>query len=206
MLFAPPQKKIICILLFLSIVYFLIFIPPNIAASKNLAMVSVFEPDEAVPLPYVFNMIRPADNLKNALLQFAFYKYYFYGFPYFAYSAFVLLPLQWLNQINNIPLVMLFLRQLVSLLPLLVAIWVLVYLQTRFRGYRAILLFIFLVSLPVVVRNNFWWHPDGLAILFAILAIFFSKKTISALEEIFIFLQSCAGFLLPLKELAFSYF
>jgi hypothetical protein len=170
------QKRTFLVLLLLSLVYFLIFVPPNMAASKNIEMVSVFEPDEAVPLPYVFNMIRPADSLKQALIQFAFYKYYFYGFPYFAYSAALLFPLQWLNLINNTSLVMLILRQLVSLLPLLAAIWILVYLQTRFKGYRAILLFIFLVSLPVVLKNNFWWHPDGLAILFAVLAIFFLER------------------------------
>jgi hypothetical protein len=170
------QRKTVLILLLLSLVYFIVFIPPNLAASKNLEMVSVFEPDEAVPLPYVLNMIRPADGLKSALIQFAFYKYYFYGFPYFAYSAAWLLPLQWANLINDTSLVMLVLRQLVSLLPLLAAIWVLVFLQTRFKGYRAVLLFIFLSLLPAVVRNNFWWHPDGLAILFAMFAIIFLER------------------------------
>jgi hypothetical protein len=170
------QKKTFLVLLLLSLVYFLIFIPPNMAASKNIEMVSVFEPDEAAQLQYALNMIRPADNLKNALIQFFFYKFYFYGFPHFAYSAVLLFPLQWLNLINNTSLVMLILRQVVSLLPLLAAIWILVYLQTRFKGYRAILLFVFLVSLPVVLKNNFWWHPDGLAILLAMLTIFFLER------------------------------
>lgn len=202
----PVQKKTIGILLLLSLVYFLLFIPPNIAASKDLEMVSVFEPDEAVPLPYVLNMIRPAESLKNALIQFAFYKYYFYGFPYFAYSAVVLLPLQWLNQINNLPLVMVFLRQLVSLLPLLAAIWVLVYLQTHFRGYRAILLFIFLAILPVVVRNNFWWHPDGLAILFAMLAIFFLERDDLRFGRNFYFSAAMCGFSAAAKGVGFFMF
>lgn len=170
------QRNTILILLLLSLLYFVLFIPPNIAASKNLAMISVFEPDEDAELQYALNMIRPADNLKNALIQFFFYKFYFYGFPHFAYSAALLLPLRSLNLLENTSLVMVTLRQMVSLLPLLAAIWLLVYLQTRFKGYRAILLFVFLVSLPVVFRNNFWWHPDGLAILFAMLAIFFLER------------------------------
>ncbi len=200
------QRNTILILLLLSLLYFVLFIPPNNAASENLEMVSVFEPDEAVPLPYVLNMIRPADNLKNALIQFAFYKYYFYGFPHFAYSAVLLLLLRWQSLLENTSLVMVTLRQMVSLLPLLAAIWVLVYLQTRFKGYRAILLFVFLVSLPVVFRNNFWWHPDGLAILFAILAIFFLERDDLRFGKNFYFAAAMCGISAGTKGIGFYFF
>ncbi len=200
------QKNTILILLLLSLFYFFLFIPPNIAASENIEMVSVFEPDEAVPLPYVLNMIRPADSFKNALIQFAFYKYYFYGFPYFAYSALLLLPLRWFEQLGNIQLIMAILRQMVSLFPLLVAIWVLVYLQTRFKGYRAVLLFIFLVSLPVVFRNNFWWHPDGLAILFAMLAIFFLERDDLCFGKNFYFSAAMCGISAATKGIGLYFF
>ena len=200
------QKKTVRILLLLSLVYFIKFIPPNMAASQNIEMVSIFEPDEAVPLPYVFNMIRPADSLKNALIQFFFYKYYFYGFPHFAYSAAVLFPLQWFNQLNNTPLVMVVLRQMVSLLPLLAAIWIIVYLQTRFKGYRAVLLFIFLVSLPAVLTNNFWWHPDGLAILFAMLAIFFLERDDLRLGKNYYFSAAMCGISAATKGIGFYFF
>lgn len=200
------QKKTFLVLLLLSLVYFLVFIPPNMAASNNIEMVSVFEPDEAVPLPYVLNMIRPTDSLKQALIQFAFYKYYFYGFPFFAYSAALLFPLQWLNLVNNTSLMMLVLRQLVSLLPLLAAIWILVYLQTRFKSYRAILLFVFLACLPVVLKNNFWWHPDGLAIMFAMLAIYFLERDDLHFGRNFYFSAAMCGISAGTKGIGFYFF
>jgi hypothetical protein len=156
--------------------YFVVFIFPNHAASENIKMVAVFEPDEAVPLPYVFDMLEPADTLKQALINFAFYEYYFYGFPYFAVSALSLTPLIPFDALGDIPLVMVILRQVVSVLPMLAAILLLVYMQTKFSSSRSIVLLLLLLSVPAVVQNNFWWHPDSLAILFAMLVIFFLQR------------------------------
>ena len=170
------KKQIISVLALLSVIYIILFCFPNAANSADISMVQVFEADEAMPLPYVFHMIEPYDSLKLTLYNFAYYNYYFYGFPYFAWSALVLLPVKWAGQIGNIPLVMLVLRQLVSLLPMLAAIWMLIYLQTRFKSWKAIPLFILLSVLPAVVENNFWWHPDGLVIFMMMLAVFFLTR------------------------------
>ncbi len=170
------KKNIILTLALLSIVYFIVFCFPNSANSKDISMVQVFEPDEAMPLPYVFHMIQPYGSLKESLYNFAYYNYYFYGFPHFALSAVVLLPVKWAEQLSNTPLVMAVLRQAVSLLPMLAAIWLLVYLQTGFKSYKAVPLFLLLAGLPAVVENNFWWHPDGLAILLMMLAILFLAR------------------------------
>jgi hypothetical protein len=91
------QKRIFGLLLLMAAVVFVIFIFPNARATDNLAMVQMFQPDEAAPLPYVFNMIAPAESLEKALRAFVFYDYYYYGFPYFSLSALTLLPLQWLG-------------------------------------------------------------------------------------------------------------
>ena len=139
-------------------------------------MVQMFQPDEASPLPYVFHMIAPAENFNQALRAFVFYEYYYYGFPYFGLSAALLLPLQWIGYITNTPLVMLILRQLVSLLPMLAALLLLIYLQDNFRTYRSVVLFAILLCVPAVVQNNLWWHPDGLTFLLAVLTIFFLKR------------------------------
>lgn len=127
------QKRVVLILALISLGYFVVFCFPNAANSADPAMVQVFEPDEAMPLPYVLHMIAPYDSLKESLYNFAYYNYYFYGFPHFAWSALVLLPLRWAGQLDNTPLVMLVLRQFVSLAPMLAAIWLLVYLQTAFK-------------------------------------------------------------------------
>lgn len=170
----PNQKQIIVIILILiAAACFVIFLRPNVVASENLAMVLMFGPDEATPLPYLLRMIAPAENLDKALRAFLFYGYYYYGFPYFALSALAILPLQWLGRIGDMPAVMLVLRQGISVLPMLAGLLLLVYLQDGFHTYRSPLLFVFLLSVPAVVTNNFWWHPDSLVFLMAMLVLFF---------------------------------
>jgi len=170
------QKRIIALLIVMAVITFILMGLPNSVASQNLAMVQMFEPDEAAQLPYVIDMIAPAPNINQSLHNFVFYEYYFYGFPFFGLSALVLLPLKWLGMLNNIPLVMLVLRQMISVLPMLAAFLLLIYMQDRFRTYRSPLMFIFLISIPAVLQNNFWWHPDGIIFLMAMLVIFFLHR------------------------------
>jgi hypothetical protein len=167
------QKRIFALLLLMAAAIFILFTWPNAVASKNLAMVQMFEPDEAAPLPYIFKMIAPQPTLNQTLRSFIFYDYYYYGFPYFGASALLILPLKWLGLLDNMPLVMLILRQCISVLPMLAALLILVYLQDGFRSYRSLVLFAFLLSVPAVVQNNLWWHPDGMTFLLVVLTIFF---------------------------------
>ncbi len=163
----------ISLLIAMTVIAFILYCLPNAAASQNMAMVSMFEPDEAGPLPYALRMIAPQPNLDKTLRAFVFYEYYFYGFPYFAASAIAVLPVQLLGGIGNLSLVMLVLRQLVSVLPALLALLLLVYLQDGFNTYRSPLLFALLLFVPAVVQNNFWWHPDSLVTLLVVLTLFF---------------------------------
>jgi hypothetical protein len=72
---------------------------------------------------------------------------------------------------------MLLLRQFVSVLPMIAAILILVYLQTRFQSYlKSIFLFLILLAVPAVVFNNMWIHPDSLVFLFIVLTFFFLDK------------------------------
>ncbi|MCE5207337.1 MAG: hypothetical protein LLG42_03395 [Chloroflexi bacterium] len=200
------KKNIILILALLSIAYFVVFCFPNSANSDNINMVQVFEPDEAMPLPYVFHMIEPYGSLKLSLYNFAYYNYYFYGFPHFALSAILLLPLKWAGQLDNIPLVMAVLRQAVSLLPILAAIWLLVYLQTGFKTWKAVPLFLLLAGLPAVVENNFWWHPDGLAILLMMLAILFLARDNLRFGRYFYLSAALCGLAAMTKGIGFYFF
>jgi hypothetical protein len=170
------QKRIFGLLLFMATLAFVLFALPNAVASQNLAMVQIFQPDEAAPLPYVIQMIAPAPTLNLALRHFIFYNYYYYGFPFFAASALLLLPLQWLGRLGDMPLVMLILRQFVSVLPMLLALLLLVYMQDGFRTYRSPVLFAFLLVVPAVVQNNSWYHPDGITFLLVVLTLYFLKR------------------------------
>ncbi len=170
------QKRIFGLLVFMAAVAFVLFALPNAVASQNMSMVQIFSPDESAPLPYVFQMIAPAPTLNLALRHFIFYNYYYYGFPFFAASALLLLPLQWLGRLGDMPLVMLVLRQFISVLPMLAALLLLVYMQDGFRTYRSPILFAFLLSVPAVLQNNSWYHPDGITFLLVVLTIYFLKR------------------------------
>ena len=171
-----PSRFYFLLSLLICAGYFLLFLRPNYAASENVKMVAVFEPDEYYPLRFVFNMIQPAESVGQAVRNFVLYKYYFYGFPYFAASALSLIPVSLLGRLNDTSVVMVVLRQAVSVLPMLGVVLLLIQLQTRFQSYKSIVLLLLLLSVPAVVRNNFWWHPDGLAILFSTLVIVFLNR------------------------------
>lgn len=200
------QKRIFAILLLLSAALFVLFWIPNQAASEDMGMVLAFEPDEGVPFPYVLDMIHPGESLKQTIVNFISYDYYFYGFPYFAYSALLLAPLQAAGQIDNTPLVMVVLRNFVSVLPMLAAILLLVYMQTGFRDYRAVALFVFLAAVPGVVQNNFWWHPDGLAILLAVLTLFFLARDELRFRRDFYLAAAACGLCAQAKLIGFYFF
>jgi hypothetical protein len=156
----------------LSIAVFALFSIPNSKASENIAMVSMFEPDEGIMVPVIQRMTAPKDSLKSFLINFVLYNYYYYGFPFFAPSALVTLPFQWSNQVDNLPLLMGSLRQLISVLPMILALLLLVYTYDRFKTYRSILVFLFLTMVPAVMRNGFWWHPDGIVLLLTVIVLY----------------------------------
>jgi hypothetical protein len=200
------QKLIFVLLLLISIVVFGLFIPPNAVASKNLAMVQIFQPDEAAVFPSVINMIAPAGSLYQALHSFVFYGYYFYGFPYFALSAVVLLPLRFTGNLADLSTAMLLLRQLISVLPMLAALLFLVFMQDGFRTYRSIVLYIFLLSVPAVVQNNLWWHPDGIVFLLIVLTLFFLLRDNLRLGKNFMLAAVMCGIATATKLIGLYYF
>ena len=187
------QKRIFALLLLMAAAAFFLWAWPNSRGTENMAMVQMFQPDEAAPLPYVFNMIAPADTLVKALRSFVFYDYYFYGFPYFSLSGLALLPLRWLGRLGEMPLVILVLRQVVSALPTLAALLLLVFMQDRFRTYRSPVLFGFLLLVPAILWNDLWWHPDGLVLLLMTLCIYFLQRDNLRFGWNFLFSAALAG-------------
>lgn len=186
-------------LFLLAAAAFLILGIVNFRSSDNLAMVQVFQPDEATQLPFALDMIQDTTTLEQALRQFIFYKHYYYGFPFFAYSAIVLLPLKWLNLLSNMPLTMLVLRQAVSVLPTLVALLLLVYMVDRFRTYRSIVIFLFLFLIPGTFQNSLWWHPDGMVLFLVALVLFLLWKAEGQLNRYFYFAAAVCGILTATK-------
>lgn len=171
---APKQRRVFAALLFIGILYFSIFIPPNNTGAKDQMMISLFETDEFAQYPIALKMIAPEETLKQNLINFFIYGHYYYGWPFYAASALTVLAVSFAQGFNNTQLNMLVLRQIISVLPMIAALLILVYTNTKFKSYtKSIGLFILLLSVSAVVENNMWWHVDSLAVLFIALTIFF---------------------------------
>lgn len=167
------QKRVFAALLFISIVYFTAFIFPNNTGAKDQMMISLFEPDEFAQYPVVTNMLAPDGTRNQTIYNFIAYGHYYYGSPFYFSSALLLLPLKLTQDLANTQLNMLLLRQFISILPMLGALLLLTYIQTKFTSpVKSIGLFIFLISISAVVENNLWWHVDSLAVFFAALTLF----------------------------------
>lgn len=166
---------IICLAI-ITVGVFIVFIFPNKAGSVDEAMVNIFQPDEYATWTVVDRMTFPKPDRPSFLQHYFLYNFYHYGFPYFSISSIPVFFARWINQIDNMSFIMACLRQFVNVLPSLIAILILVYIQDQFKSYKSILLYILLISVPAVVKNNMWWHPDGLALLFSVLVLFFLWK------------------------------
>lgn len=171
------QKRIFIILLLISMFYFSVFILPNNTGAKDQMMISLFEPDEFAQYPIVLKMITHEETVKQNLINFFIYGHYYYGWPFYASSALTVLIATLIQGYENTQLNILLLRQVISVLPMTMALFLLVYIQTKFKSYiRAIGLFILLLSVSAVVENNMWWHVDSLATLFIVAVLFFLDK------------------------------
>lgn len=201
------QKKNLKIIILISIVYFVIFIFPNSVGSSNSNMVLIFEPDEAVQLTPTLNMIRPRDSLYESAKRFFAYRHYFYGFPFFASSAMFLLPFRLTDNFESTQSIMLVLRQLISVAPMLLTIILWVYLQTKFKSRaHTILLFLFLLTIPAVTRNSFWWHPESLVLLFITGTFYFLEKDQFKFKKYFFWAAISCGFAIGTKLLGLFFF
>ena len=203
---AKNQKWVIFSLALASLLAFIMYSIPNSKASENMAMVTMFEPDESAMIPIIKRMVGPHPNLVHTVYRFVAYGFYSYGFPHFAPSAVVLKLLSWFGQGENLPLMMLSMRQLISVLPMIASLWVLVYVQDQFKTWLSVALLAFLLAVPAVVQNGYWWHPDGLVMLFSSLVLFFLWKDNRSFGKHFYFAAILCGILVALKVVGFFFF
>lgn len=199
-------KAVHILLALISVLYFAAACLPNSVGSEDLAMVNMFEPDELANYYVIERMTSPKPNLQVFLQYFITYDYYHYGLPFFGLSALAAYPLRWTGQFGNLPLLMLVERQLISLLPTLIALLLLVYMQDQFRTYRSVLLYLLLLLVPAVLKNSLWWHPDGLVLLLAVLALFFLWKDERTYGKFYRWAAVMAGVLTATKLIGVYFF
>jgi hypothetical protein len=174
------QKLTFWVLCGLGLAILGIYIVPDMQGAKNPVMLGVFQPDEYAQFPYLMHMLNNAgQNFIQSIHTFLVYGHYYYGYPFYFFSGLALIPIKWIlgaNWAASTPLLMTILRETINVLPMLIAVMLLVWIQTRFQSFwKSLLLFIFLESISAVVANNLWWHPDSLLVLFSVLTLFFLK-------------------------------
>ena len=172
--FSTRQKSIFVSLVILGIAYFCIFIPVNLQFSSTPQDLTG---DEAVQYPIVIKMLVSQPSLRLSFYQMFIYGEYEYGFPFYGFSALLLVPVKLIFGSNfslHTQLNMLLLRQLVVVLPSILAAIIFTYLATRFkRIWPSIGLFLIILTLPgMVLHQSLFWHPDALNLLFIALTIF----------------------------------
>ena len=175
------QKKITLLLILIGVIYFIIFIFPNLTGAHDEHMLFMSSQDESFQFSFLKNMLTPGKDIHETRSHWISYGHYIYGYPFYLYSALLILPVHWLygtQFLNQTQIILLILRQFVSVLPMIIAILILVFMQTEFHNRLiSVVLFIFMLSIPGVVRNNIsWWHPDALACLSVVLTLFFLYK------------------------------
>ncbi len=173
------RKLTVWIVALLALAYFACFIPPNARGANDIP--HFVSGDEAVTYPYVVHMLEPSQDIHQLWWRLIIYGDYHYGYAFYLASFLSLLPLRLAAGepfFANVQLNLLILRQAISVLPMILAAILLVYLQTRFRKPLAAAgLLLFLFFIPGVVRQNIqWWHPDALAVLSVVLTIFFLDR------------------------------
>lgn len=175
------QKRTTAVLFILGIAYFIAFIFPNQNGADNEQMLAMNSQDESFQYPFLMHMITPGKDAQETRWRLISYGHYIYGYPFYVASALTVLPLRMIYGAalpDQISTTLLVLRQVISVLPMILAASILVYLVTRFRNILlSIFMFIFLLTIPGVVRQNiWWWHPDALSILCVVLTFFFLDR------------------------------
>ena len=118
------QKRVLGLLLGIALAAFLYYIPLNLQGTENMETFYQDPSDEVVIYPILVDTLTPGETFSATLYHVFIYEDYHYGYPFYALSQLVTLPVVLAagpefaakTQIN-----LLLLRQLVSVLPLLLA-------------------------------------------------------------------------------------
>ncbi len=195
----------------ICLAYFLVMAVPNALGAKSENMLAATSVDEPVTYPYVVRMLTPAADLKDLFTRWVIYGDYHYGYPFYFLSALVVLPVRLVNGAlftNYTALNLWLLRQLISVLPMLLVAGLLVFLQTRFeKPWAAVGLLLILLSMRAVVRSSIqWWHPDALSLLAVVLVFFFLDRDQLRFGRYFFLAAAACGVAAGIKFAGFFFF
>jgi hypothetical protein len=175
------QRKTFWILAAIGLVYFCAFIPLNSLGWNDPNRTFMSGVDEGIQYPIVVQTLTAGDTFSSTVYHLLINENDVYGHPYIAYEALILLPSRLLFGADfgsHQPLNLMLLRQFVNVLPILLSMFLLVYMVTRFRSkFTSVGLFLLLLSIPGVVKFNIrFLHPDAVVLFLVVLTIFFLQR------------------------------
>ena len=205
------QKRNLRVIALVGILYFILFIFPNASTMGSNNPIVYLHTDEFVVYPVVERMLESSPNLSEAWGRLIIYGDYHWGYPFFFLSMLTLLPLriiQGADFYNHTEVNILFLRQMISVLPMILTAGALTYVLTRFRKlWASLFTFLFVLTIPAVVRNNMhWWHPDALMILAIALTFLFLDLDEYRLGRYFFLAAAACGLAAAIKLFGFFFF
>ena len=175
----PVQRKVFVILASIGLVYFLAFIPFNLLRNEYGKFYLL--QDEQVIYPDVVKAFAPQANFAATVQNVLGSWNWAYGYPYLPISASVLIIPRLIfgeQFAEHVQLNIFLLRQFVSVLPMVLALMLAVYLVTRYKTVPgSVGMFVFLLLIPGVVKIGYrFWHPDSIILLLILLTIYFLQK------------------------------
>ncbi len=200
------MRKVFWFIFILGIIIFAIYIPLNNKGASTAHELSRNSVDESFQYPFLIHMITPGQTAAETRWRLISYGHYIYGYPFYVASALVAAPVQLFygqETEQQVQLLLLLERQFVSVLPMLIAIGIFTYLVTRFRSLLiSIAVFLFLCTIPGIVRQNiWWWHPDALTILFVALTFLFLDRDDSRFGRFFYLAAVTCGLAIGTKTI-----
>jgi hypothetical protein len=178
----PVQRRTALILFAIAVVYFGFFAwvnwNGNTADPKDFYAAGG---DEVVIYPVAVAMVTPDDTFAANVYHFVIHEEYHYGYPYFYLNGLILFGSRLAfgpDFANHTQVNLFLLRQLVSVLPMILAILIFVYIATRFKSWWfSTAMFVVMLLIPGVVRyNQRFWHPDALMVLFVAVTFYYLNR------------------------------
>jgi hypothetical protein len=207
----PVQRKTFYALTVLGLLYFLAFIPLNLLPEDPRTMSPFSGIDEVIQYKGVTEPLLPGEDFSSTVKKILIHETIYWEHPFVLISASTLLLPRILFNIdfvNHVQLNMLILRQLITVLPFVLSMFLLVWIVTRFKSIlKSVSMFILLLSIPGVVYLNVRFHrPDSLLVLFIILTFFFLQKDDLSLGFNFYMAAFACGIAVAVKIWGFFFF
>ena len=207
----PAQRKTFCVLTLLGLIYFLAFIPLNLLPEDPRTMSPFSGVDEVIQYKAVTEPLLPAETFALTVKKILLHESIYWEHPFIFFSVSTLLLPRILFNIDfvkHVQLNMLILRQLVTVLPFILSMFLLVWIVLRFRSVlKTVFMYILLLSIPGVVDLNIRFHrPDSMLVFFILLTFFFLQKDNFRLGFNFYMAAFACGMAVAIKIWGFFFF